>query len=463
MAITRRQFVARLGALAAAAGFGSVDVQRITEAIALGSTQWNSASGKPTVVWIHGAECTGCSTSLLGLFEDVRGKAVEGTSITTLAALDLANGGSGNGASVVTDLRTFNGAGLNVDGGEFGTGAGMDITLGLPESALVANIQDVLVDVIELNYHETIMNMGGDLAAQWLKDFMTNVPPNRPFVLVVEGSVQRTDFRGAWNDASGHVPWCSIGMSHNYSYNAQTQTYTGFELGIDTVVETLARKAAIIIPIGQCATYGGFPGCRPPIDSGAAGFDTSRSQTDAMGVEDFLFSLGGDARDFDTKKVINVPGCPTNPWWFVLTVVAVLVDIENPGALGVLNGLSPNPAALDSTRRLKHAYPASIHSPYCPRFNDWSMGRFARKPGDSGCLQKIGCKGPGVKSLCGLHGWNAQQPHNSGDWEYGLSEVNSIPTNPGAFRGGHCTSAGHPCMGCTEKGYPDSFVPFVKL
>ena len=29
--------------------------------------------------------------------------------------------------------------------------------------------------------------------------------------------------------------------------------------------------------------------------------------------------------------------------------------------------------------------------------------------------------------------------------------------------GGHCTKAGHPCMACTEKGYPDSFVPFVKL
>jgi hypothetical protein len=29
------------------------------------------------------------------------------------------------------------------------------------------------------------------------------------------------------------------------------------------------------------------------------------------------------------------------------------------------------------------------------------------------------------------------------------------------FNGGHCPRAGHPCMACTEKGYPDSFVPFV--
>jgi hydrogenase small subunit len=155
----------------------------------------------------------------------------------------------------------------------------------------------------------------------------------------------------------------------------------------------------------------------------------------------------------------------------VLTVVALLVDIENGpfqtpavnGPLGLVNSdLSINPAALDSTQRLKIAYPTAIHGPYCPRFNDWSIGRFAEKPGDPGCLQKIGCKGPAVKSLCGLHGWNAQQPENDlllDATDYGVARANAAANG---YRGGHCTRAGHPCMGCTEKGYPDAFVPFVK-
>ena len=450
MAITRRQFVTRLGALAAAAGMSQGQIAKITEAFAYtnGDMNWANGSGKPTVVWVHGAECTGCSTSLLSLFEDVRGTAIEGTSVSTAAALDYVVGGngdtsellSGSGGIAGVGYRTLNSAGLNVD-----------------ESVYVANIQDVLVDFIELDYHETVMNMGGDLAAQWLKDFMDN--NNRPFVLVVEGAVQDKDQGGAWNDASGNgKPWCAIGMSADYDGLG-----TGFEHSFDEVVASLSADAAIIIPIGQCATFGGYPGALAPLESGDAGFDTAQSQTGAKGTYDFLYDEV--ATQAHAAKVINVPGCPTNPWWFILTVVAVLVDIEqgvaqgSDGPLGVIKSdLSINPAALDATRRLKVAYPTAIHGPYCPRFNDWSIGNFAEKPGDDGCLQKIGCKGPAVKSLCGMHGWNAQQPQNDTSWEFGLAAVNPAA---GGNRGGHCTRAGHPCMGCTEKGYPDSFVPFV--
>lgn len=445
MAITRRQFVTRLGALAAAVGLSQSQISALTEAIAgdysAANVDWNSASGKPTVVWVHGAECTGCSTSLLGLFEDVRGTAIEGTTINTATALDLAVGGSGNLTELLTHYRTLDSAGLNVDGGVLGSGDA--------ESVYVANIQDVLVDFIQLDYHETVMNMGGDLAAQWLKDCMDNIAAQgKPFVLVVEGAIQAKDQGGAWNDACGNgKPWCSIGIAADSS----------FEHSFDDVVASLALNAAVIIPIGQCACFGGYPGCKSPLDSESAGFDTSMAQTGAKGTYDFLFDKGGVYRDA-AAKVINVPGCPTNPWWFILTVVACLADLES-GALGIFTGLTINrDAVLDSTGRLKLAYPTAIHGPYCPRFNDWSIGKFASKPGDAGCLQKIGCKGPAVKSLCGMHGWNAQQPHNDTAWEYSLAAANPAA---GGNRGGHCTRAGHPCMGCTEKGYPDAFVPFV--
>ncbi len=97
MAITRRQFVTRLGALAAAMGVSQVDLAKMTEALAHGGSSGAWAGGdwtnKPKVIWVHGAECTGCSTSLLSLFEDVTGKAIEGTTVSTLTALDLLAGG----------------------------------------------------------------------------------------------------------------------------------------------------------------------------------------------------------------------------------------------------------------------------------------------------------------------------------------------------------------------------------
>jgi hypothetical protein len=43
-------------------------------------------------------------------------------------------------------------------------------------------------------------------------------------------------------------------------------------------------------------------------------------------------------------------------------------------------------------------------------------------------------------------------------------EVPLYPSTDGVTKiGGFCMTAGAPCMGCTEKGYPDAFSPFVKL
>jgi hydrogenase small subunit len=112
---------------------------------------------------------------------------------------------------------------------------------------------------------------------------------------------------------------------------------------------------------------------------------------------------------------------------------------------------------LDSQRRSKVVYPIPVHSSYCPRYGFYNQGIYATKPGDPGCLQKLGCKGIATNSLCGVHGWNNQQPENTGSLSVAFN-----PAANGHSRGGHCTRAGHPCMACTEKGYPDSFVPFVK-
>ena len=61
-----------------------------------------------------------------------------------------------------------------------------------------------------------------------------------------------------------------------------------------------------------------------------------------------------------------------------------------------------------------------------------------------------------------MHGWNGQQPQNATGMYLAGQDVSTVnPAPSGAKTGGHCTRAGHPCMACTEKGYPDAFVPFI--
>jgi hydrogenase small subunit len=460
MAITRRQFVTRLGALAAAAGFSQSQASQIMDALAYNAgAPYQGTFGKPRVVWIHGAECTGCSTSLLGIFENAAGEAIPGSGITTAAALGLAGTipFTGEGAAN-PDPNNFllHSAGLSPD----------------PNGSM--DIADLVIDVVDLIYHETVMGMGGDLAYKWLTTFAaTN---NTPFVLVVEGALQNKANGGAWGDtAAGSVavPWCSIGMD-----GTTNSTGAVGEIDMPEMAQTLAESpyCGAVIGIGQCATFGGYPGCKPPITTAAAHFDTGKSQTDALGTYDYL-ALHSNANV--AGKVINVPGCPTNPWWFVLSVVCILVDIPSilsapvntVGTLGVLKKVAANAnnalgigvnvgGGVDATRRIKAVYGNPIHGPYCPRYRNYVKGVYASQPGDPGCLQKIGCKGPAAKSLCGLHGWNNQQPQNPASYDYGVSQANPAP-NGTTMTGGHCTRAGHPCMACTEKGYPDSFVPFV--
>ncbi len=444
MAITRRQFVTRLGALAAVVGFSQADVSKLAEAFAGNTTNWGGTANKPRVIWVHGAECTGCSVSLLGILESPNGHPI----IDPKSPL--------HGVNTLTALGL---AGVKATAQPFSASAPFTLwnaTTNMIEGAPLVNIADVVIDVIDLQYHETVMSMGGDLAAKWLKDFADytpvaagSAPGDAPFVLVVEGALQDKTQGGAWNDMSDtSVSWCSIGMADDSS----------FENDMATTVVKLAKKStcAAIIPIGQCASFGGYPGCKAPITSAAAaGFDPTMAQSGAMGVGAYLTKDAGDtAAVAAAKKVINVPGCPTNPWWFVMTVVLFMADYLT-GAIGILDPGTKLPvaSAVDASGRLKAVYPIPVHSGWCPRYKYYTKGQYAQKPGDPGCLQKLGCKGIGTYSLCGAHGWNNQQPDNGAA---GLASLNG-------GGGGHCTRAGHPCMACTEKGYPDSFVPYVRF
>jgi hydrogenase small subunit len=127
---------------------------------------------------------------------------------------------------------------------------------------------------------------------------------------------------------------------------------------------------------------------------------------------------------FDIKTpVINIPGCPCHPDWFIGTVAKVL-----------LYGL-PGPKEIDEYGRLKIFYGRTVHN-RCINRDYLDDGIFATKFGEVGCLLELGCKGPFTYADCPIRLWNS-----SVNW---------------------CIAAGAPCMGCTERGYPDEHSPLYQ-
>jgi hydrogenase small subunit len=153
-----------------------------------------------------------------------------------------------------------------------------------------------------------------------------------------------------------------------------------------------ARQAKAVVAVGTCATDGGVP----------AG---EGNPTGAVSVTEFLKS------NQVKVPVISLPGCPCHPDWIVGTLAHV-------ARFGV--------PALDEAGRPKAYYGRLIHD-QCPRFPDYEREIFAKAPGDSGCLFRIGCLGPVTFADCTHRGWNG-----------GIN---------------HCIRAGAPCVGCASPGF----------
>jgi hydrogenase small subunit len=168
----------------------------------------------------------------------------------------------------------------------------------------------------------------------------------------------------------------------------------------DILVEAAAGAAAVVA-VGACAHWGNIQAARP-------------NPTGAVGVSDIV----------KDKPVVNIAGCP--PIADVIT--ATIVHFLTYGRL----------PALDYDGRPLFAYGARIHD-QCPKRANFDAGQFVETFDDEGarkgwCLYHVGCKGPATYSPCPIFMWNSGT-----SWPIG---------------------AGHPCIGCTERGFWDTMTPF---
>ena len=224
--ISRRRFLKLCTAVAVTLGMGAAGASKVMAAL--------TSSQRPPVIWLHMAECTGCSEAL---------------------------------------LRTTS-----------------------------PYVDDLIMDVISLEYHETLMAASG-----WAVENALYAAVERfdgEFFCVVEGSIPT---------AQGGI----YGM-------------VGGRTMLETAAEICPRSAGVIA-MGTCASYGGLAAAAP-------------NPTGAKGVSDALAgSLG--------VPVVNLPGCPPNP----INLIATLADYLLQGSL----------PPRDSLGRPLFAYGTRVHS-RCP-------------------------------------------------------------------------------------------------
>jgi len=225
-------------------------------------------------------------------------------------------------------------------------------------------IDEIILDIISLEFQETLMAAAGHQAEAQLHDAMKTFKGQ--YLLFVEGSIPVGPGR----------EWCTIGP------------------GGETFLEHLERvsaDAAAVVAVGTCATFGGVPAAAP-------------NPTGATGVMDIVKG----------KPIINIPACPANP----ANMVGVILHY-------VLTGQIPE---LDSLLRPKFAFGYRIHDNCERRahFDAGEFVEEWGDEGaeNNFCLYKMGCKGPMTFNNCSIVRYNeaVNWPIGAGHGCIGCSE-----------------------------------------
>lgn len=202
---------------------------------------------------------------------------------------------------------------------------------------------DLILEILSVEYHETIMVAAGHQAEQNLRAAVKKY--NGKFICVVEGAVG-TKYNGGYGKIGG-------------------KTFLD-------IAKDVCPKAAAVICIGTCSAYGGVQAAKP----NPGGY---KGVGDAIGM-----------------KTLNIPGCPPNPVNLIGTIVSYLLL----GKLPALDDLGRPLFAYgktihDQCQRRSHFE------------NDEFVTEFGSKEAAMGyCLYKVGCKGPETYNNCPIAKFN---------------------------------------------------------
>jgi hydrogenase small subunit len=225
-------------------------------------------------------------------------------------------------------------------------------------------VADILLDMVSLDYTETLMAASGVQAEQSLKNTMNKYKGE--YILCVEGSVPLA--------ADG--VYCMIGGKTSMQ-----------------ILEEAAAGAKAVIAWGSCASNGCVQSAKP-------------NPTQATPIHKII----------SDKPIIKVPGCP--PIGEVMA--GVIVHLLTFGTIPELDKIG-RPKAFYSKRVHDSCYrrPYFDAGLFVETFDDEN----AKK---GYCLYKVGCKGPSTYNACGVLKWNGgtSYPIQSGHGCIGCSEAN---------------------------------------
>jgi hydrogenase small subunit len=262
--VSRRDFLRVCTAAAAAIGLGATAAARFAEAAAAGI--------KPSVIWLHFQECTGCTESL---------------------------------------LRTS-----------------------------APGVGELILDLVSLDYHETLFAAAGHQAEAALHAAMTD--NKGKYNCVVEGAIPTKD----------DGIYCMIGGR------------TAIQ-----ILNEVAADAGAVIAIGSCASWGGIPSADP-------------NPTGSVGAPEILKG----------KTVVTLPGCPANPYNFLGVALQY-------ATFGTLPALDDQGRPMFAYGRTIHE-----HCPRRAHFDAGRFARQFGDEGhrQGWCLYELGCKGPQTHANCSV-------------------------------------------------------------
>lgn len=223
-------------------------------------------------------------------------------------------------------------------------------------------VAELVLDVLSVDYHETIMAAAGHQA----EDVLAKVVKEQKgkYIAVVEGSIPLKD---------GGVYCCIGGRS-----------------ALD-IAREVCGNAFATIAVGSCASFGGIPAAAP-------------NPTGAVGVKDAV----------PAATVLNLPGCPLNADNLTATVVHYLTFNKLPAVDSLGRPL------FSYGKRIHDACERRPHFDAGQYVEAW--GDAGHRNGF--CLYRMGCKGPATWHNCPTQRYNEKTnwPVGSGHGCVGCSE-----------------------------------------